>query len=150
MISLIQQAREVVEQARKAKALAVEHASIARLREEYASDAAETAISASEMLPELKTDFIIYRGQMRNDLRQGLGVLRYAGSEQRFEGVFQLDQFSLGVFYIDTGISYSGEFAEKVKSGHGVMKNNSVTYSGQFAHGEMSGYGIQQENGSYE
>lgn len=77
-----------------------------------------------------------YEGEMRNDERNGRGILEFANGD-RYEGGFRDDRMSgWGVFMTKTGDVYEGEFGDDQPNGFGTYKEADGTiYAGLWTNG---------------
>jgi hypothetical protein len=77
-----------------------------------------------------------YEGEMRNDERNGRGILKYANGD-RYEGDFRDDKMSgWGAFTTKAGDRYEGEFDDDKSNGFGTYKEvDGSLYAGLWTNG---------------
>lgn len=83
-----------------------------------------------------ETDGSRYEGEVRNEERNGRGILAYANGD-RYEGDFRDDRMSgWGVFMTKAGDVYEGEFDDDKPNGFGTYKEADGTiYAGLWTNG---------------
>ena len=70
----------------------------------------------------LTKEDLVYTGEFKNDVAEGIGVIRFADSTW-YEGEFEQNlPHGFGIFHYADGTTYTGEMEEGKFSGPGVMQ----------------------------
>lgn len=90
------------------------------------------------------TNEYIYFGYIKNNQRNGIGVLYNKIKKYFYKGYFRKDQFDYGIISIDKGISkYEGYWSNNFQHGIGIeIYNQDTVYKGEFSNGQKDGLGV--------
>ena len=99
-----------------------------------------------------------YKGEFKNDLMEGKGILEDFENLYKYEGSFVLgEKNGIGILEFLDGTKYEGEFKNDLYDGSGILKfSNGNKYEGQFVEGNIKGKGLfiwndgKKYDGEYE
>ena len=86
----------------------------------------------------LRTEDIVYIGELKNGERHGQGVI-VIGGKLYFVGKFKEGEYIKGKLYDDGTLLYDGEFKYEKYHGDGILYNSdgTVMYKGEFKNGDI-------------
>jgi hypothetical protein len=89
-----------------------------------------------------------YSGSWKRDQRHGFGIMKYTNG-CHYEGLWQFDKKSEGVFSLEDGSTYTGKFKNDKFNGKGKLElHNGSTIEGEFENGALKDKGILTKNTS--
>ena len=101
----------------------------------------------------LTKEDLVYTGEFKNDVAEGIGVIRFADSTW-YEGEFEQNlPHGFGIFHYADGTTYTGEMEEGKFSGPGVMQfytesgKESVREMGLFLNDQLDHFAIIADTG---